>query len=365
MAILFFIIIISLLVFVHEWGHFFVARRVGVAVEEFGFGFPPRLWSRRSRGTRWSINLIPFGGFVRLQGEHEDAAQRPDSFMAASAGKKLMVLSAGVLMNYLLAWLLLTGVLTAGVNSTLDNVPADRWHSFVARQTWLSIGADSPAGAAGLKTGDHLIGVNGQVFSSTQDLINYVQGHGYPPLTIDFERSGLVQHAAVSPGSPLDGRPRYGLGIETVGRLSYPWYVAPWFGFQTVVRVTSQTFVGLGQMVTALVTEGRLSADVTGPVGIAILTNQITDLGLTALIQFTAIISISLAVLNFLPVPALDGGRVLFVVIAAWLRRPINRRLEATIHAASFYALLLAIVLISIRDVKRFEVIDRLRHFFE
>lgn len=365
MAILFFLIIISLLVFVHEWGHFIAARRFGVAVEEFGFGFPPRLWSRRHGGTLWSINLIPFGGFVKLQGEQEDETRRSDSFVTAPHRKKFIILAAGVFMNYLLAWVLLSGALTAGVTALADELPSDRWHRFTGASQRITVGPDSAAAQAGVQSGDQLVSVDGQPVRSTTDLITYVQDRQFPELTITVIRDNRQQQLTVAAGQPVDGSPRYGLGIDTVGQLSYPWYVAPWYGLVMVVSLSAQTFAGLGQLLTTLVSTGKLSADVTGPIGIAVLTNQVTQLGFVALIQFTAIISISLAVLNFLPIPALDGGRAVFVILEAIRKRPVNRRVEAIIHTTSFYALILFILLISIRDVSRFDIINRVRNVFQ
>lgn len=365
MAILFFLIIISLLVFVHEWGHFFAARRSGVAVEEFGFGFPPRLWSRRHGGTLWSINLIPFGGFVKLQGEQEDETRRSDSFVTAPHRKKFIILAAGVFMNYLLAWILLSGALTAGVTALADELPSDRWHRFTDASQRITVGPDSAAAKAGVQSGDQLVSVDGQPVRSTADLITYVQDRQYPELAITVVRDNRQQQLTVAAGQPVGGSPRYGLGIDTIGQLSYPWYVAPWYGLVMVVRLSSQTFAGLGQLLTTLISTGKLSADVTGPIGIAVLTNQVTQLGFVALIQFTAIISISLAVLNFLPIPALDGGRAVFVILEAIRKRPVNRRVEAIIHTTSFYALILFILLISIRDVSRFDIMNRVRNVFQ
>lgn len=365
MAVIFFLIIISLLVFVHEWGHFLAARRLGVAVEEFGFGFPPRVWSVQRGPTTWSINLIPFGGFVKLQGEHDDATARPDSFISASQGKKFAIIAAGVVMNYIFAWLLFSTALAAGVTTSQAGLPTDRWHHFISAGQILAVGAGSSAAKAGIQSGDTLDTINNQHFSSTAAVVAYVAAQNYPPLTIRYVHDGQTKTAEVTPNPTTDHQPRYGLGVETTGRLSYPWFVAPWYGLKTGYSVTSQTLVGLGQIFQTLVTQGKVSGDVTGPIGIAVLTKQVTQLGFVALIQFTAIISTSLAVLNFLPIPALDGGRALFIVIESIRGRPVNRRVEAVIHTASFYALLIFIFLISLRDVQRFDIVSRLQHVFQ
>ena len=363
MAIVTFLLIISVLVFIHEAGHFFSARRLGVAVEEFGFGFPPRLWSIKRGPTIFSINLIPFGGFVRLQGEHEDEAVRPDSFITARPLKRFAIVAAGVVMNYLLAWVLLSSVLASGVTINEDQVPMDQWHRFTSVTQTLAVGVGSPAAMAGIQAGDQAVSMNGQVVHNTTELINLIKKNNYPVLTVVYKHAGQTKTATITPlPASQSQQPRYGLGVETSGRLQYPWYVAPYYGLLATGRATWQTLAGFGNILTTLARTGHVSQDVTGPIGIAVLTNQVSQLGFSALLQFTALISTSLAVLNFLPIPALDGGRGLFIVIEALRGRPVNRRAEAMVHAASFYILLILILLISVRDVQRFNLLNKI-HF--
>ncbi|MBI5467344.1 MAG: site-2 protease family protein [Candidatus Kerfeldbacteria bacterium] len=358
MPIILFIVILSVLIFVHEFGHFYVARRFGIAVEEFGFGFPPRLWGRRRGQTIYSLNWIPFGGFVRLQGEQEDGDRRPDSFVNAKPSRQYAVIAAGVVMNALLAWVLITAVLAMGVPTDTASVPTDRFVQLSDVKTQTIVSDGSPTARAGITTGDVIVAIDGMAMKTTSDLIAYAQAKGYPTLNISYTHEGQTATATVAP-EPSQDHPRYGFGLETLGTMSYPWYVAPWYGLTNSGRLLVQTIQGLWQVAVSFFQTGQVSSDVTGPVGIAVLTGQVSRLGAIALLQFMAILSVSLAVVNFLPLPALDGGRALFILIARLRGRPINRRIENLFHLAGFYALLLLVVLISIRDVRRFGIIER------
>lgn len=364
MGILLFVLILSVLVFVHELGHFWAARRFGIAVEEFGFGFPPRLWGKKFGSTVFSINLIPFGGFVRLQGESDDATARPDSFIMASGAKKFLALAAGVIMNYLLAWVLFSVILMAGTPVDPATAPHDRWSTVRDASIQAIVSKESAAAKAGLRTGMEITAVDGQSLASTDQIIAYTKDHQYPPIKITAkDQAGQEYQYTVTPDNSSTP-PKYGFGIQPVGRLQYPWYVAPWYGLRLVGSVTAQTFSGFGQLVSQLVTQGKVSSDLTGPIGIAVLTGEIQQLGWVSLLQFAGLLSVSLAVLNFLPLPALDGGRALFVLIESILKRPINRRVESYIHAAGFYLLLAMIVVISVRDFQRFDILQRIGNIF-
>ncbi len=364
MAVLLFILILGILVFVHELGHFAVARWSGVAVEEFGFGFPPRILGFKRGPTTYSINWIPFGGFVRLQGEQEDGAQRPDSFVQAPFRKQFAILIAGVAMNGLLAWVLLSITLMAGVSADPAAVPHNAHLRTSAIRVEALVSDGSPAAAAGLATGDAVIAVNGQLLASTDQIISLAQANQYPTLKLEIRHKKTRRSISIVP-RPSGQTPRYGLGIQQVVTIRYPWYVAPWYGLQTGLNMTGQTIAGFGRLVRDLVTTAKVSSDVTGPVGIAVLTGQIVQYGFIATLQFMAILSISLAVVNFLPLPALDGGRALFVFIGRVRGRPVDPRIEGTIHTIGFYGLLLLILLLSIRDVSKFRLLDQVKALFQ
>lgn len=365
MSILLFIVILGLLVFVHELGHFVAARRAGVRVEEFGFGFPPRLFGRRRGATIYSINLIPFGGFVRLFGEQNGDQVDVGSFQAISLPKKVFVMAAGVLMNYALAFILLTGVLAAGVTVEPANVKVDSGATITNRQTVAIVTAQGAADKAGLKTGDIIHRVNDQIFTTTESLAAYTRRENFPILEVTGSRDGEPLQVTITPKATSDiNAPHYDFGVSEIGTLRYPWYSAPWAGLRSTISLSWQSIVGFGQVIGQLVNSGTLSQDVAGPVGIAVLTGEVSRLGLTSLVQFVALLSISLAVINFLPIPALDGGRAFFLIAQKVFRKKMNPQIENYIHAGGFYLLLLMIVLISVRDVQRFDLVSRFMNLF-
>lgn len=361
-GILIFILVLGILVFVHELGHFLMARQSGIAVEEFGFGFPPRIFGYKKGNTIFSINWIPFGGFVRMQGEQEDATARPDSFVMAHWTKQVAVLLAGVTMNVLFAWTVLTLVLVTGISADPTTYPQDRYQQRSAVSVQAVVSKDFPAALAGLPTGAEIVSINGVSYTSTEALIDVVTKQKFPKLTIVTNEKNVEKTYIVEPKTaenPKDGK-RYGLGLQPIVTVRYPGWIAPWYGLRSTVSMLGQTFVGLGTMVSGLF-RGAVSQDLTGPIGIAVLTNEVRQFGIASLLQFMAVLSISLAALNILPLPALDGGRTVFVLWSAITKRPISQKAEAIIHAVGFYALLLMVVAISVRDVKRFEIVDTIR----
>lgn len=364
MAVLFFIIILGLLVFVHELGHFIVARMSGVAVEEFGFGFPPRIFGKKKGPTTYSINWIPFGGFVRLQGDQGDKALLPDSFSQARISRQLAIMVAGVTMNVLLAWLLLSVTLMVGVQSDATTIPSNRFVRSSIPQIEAVVNESTAAAAAGLANGDVVKTINGQSLTTTDQVIAFTKGNNYPPLTIEIQRAAEIKTIIIAPRT-ADGRTLYGFGLQSLATVSYPWYIAPWYGLTTTVDMIGQTFSGFGKLLLELVTTAKVSTDVTGPVGIAVLTGQVVQYGFIATLQFMAILSVSLAVVNILPLPALDGGRALFVIIGKLRGRPVSTQIEGTIHTIGFYLLLLIILLISIRDISKFKLLEQVRSLFQ
>ncbi len=365
MSILLFIVILGTLVVVHELGHFLAARRSGVRVEEFGLGFPPRLFGRRYGATLYSINAIPFGGFVRLHGEQSGEQADQGSFQAASTPKKVLIMAAGVLMNYALAWVILTAVFSTGVTVDPSTVKLDSGATLTNRQTQAIVTTGGVAEQSGLATGDQIITINGRIFSSTEEIAAFARQANFPPLTFDVIHGNVRRQVTLQAKPVVDPQaPHYEFGLAASATVTYPWYTAPWVGLRSTISLSWQSVVGFGQVISQFVRSGRLSQDVAGPVGIAVLTGEVTRLGASSLLQFVALLSISLAVINFLPIPALDGGRAWLLIIQRVIRRTISPRVENYIHAAGFYALLLMILLISIRDVRRFELIDRVIKIF-
>lgn len=350
-----FILVISLLVFVHELGHFLTARRLGVAVEEFGFGFPPRIAGIRRGSTIYSINWIPFGGFVRLKGELPESSRDPNSFAAQSKGRRFAILAAGVFMNYLLSVVLFTVGFSVGLPTA---VQPGTVHPNVRdiHPEIISIDPGSPAAVAGLKGGDALQTINDTQIPETTDLKDTLKQNGSKTLSLTVLRNGNPLNFSIAPEKTSDGEYRIGVGVVDVGTLAYPFPQSLAEGAVTTVRVTGQVFTSFGTLLKNLVVERKVSGDLSGPVGVVVLTGQAFRLGVPYLLQFVALLSVTLAVVNFFPLPALDGGRALFVLIEAIRRKPVDHRIEALVHAVGFYALIALVLLVSVHDVKKFDI---------
>ena len=350
-SIIVFIVILAVLVLVHEFGHFIVAKKSGMQIDEFGIGFPPRLWGIKRGETIYSVNALPLGGFVRIAGENNDDQENPRSFVNKSFGKRLGVLVAGVLMNVILAWVLLSIGLMGGLPTEIDQGDAVPAHARLTNQSLavLDVSTGSPADAAGIETGDSIIAVDGTKVSSADQFSQYVKSHAGKQIafTLSYNGKGSFIKDATPRLNPPAGQAPLGVAIGEIGILSYPWYYAPVIGFKATGVLIAETAEGFYYLVT-----GKLGfSSVGGPIRIAALTNQVTKLGLQYVIQFAATLSINLAVINIVPFPALDGGRVLFLFIEKIRGKKNNQQWEGYANSVGFMLLLLLILVISIRDV--------------
>ncbi len=365
-TLLIFLAVLSLLVFIHEFGHFLTARLMGIKVEEFGFGFPPRLWGWRRGQTIYSLNWIPVGGFVRLKGETGEASGEPDSYLSQSVTRRGLIVISGVLMNFLLAFGLFTIGLMIGLPQTTDQLPAGAR----VRDRQAAIGRvlpDSPAEKAGLKAGDLIMTIDDQSLVEIRTIQAYLSAVRKEEVRMNVRRLGEEIRVAVKPEILSEiGKPGIGVGLFEVGIVSFPWYFAPVRGAQLTVSLTSEILRAFGHVFGRLVTSGELAVDVSGPVGIAVLTGRAAALGFAYLLQFAAILSLNLAIINFLPFPALDGGRFLFLILEKTCRRPVPRRVEMVIHQLGFALLLTLVIIVTYRDLARFSgtILGGLRQLF-
>lgn len=360
MALVTFVVTLSVLVFVHELGHFLAARRAGVTVHEFGFGFPPRLVGIRRGATLYSINLIPFGGFVKLEGESGEGPIVPGSFRAAPLYRQAFILASGVLMNLVLTVVLFSVTITIGAPQELDpsRVPPN---ARKVRVVVVEVASGSPAARGGITAGDRIASLDGQPLPSMDAVKAAVTSDPTRARSLIVERRGVEQAVTLTPEAAADGVPRLGIAGALVGQVPEPFPRSVGIATVTTGRLVGSVFTALGLLVRDLVVSHRLSPDLTGPIGIAVLSGQVASTGFISILQFIAILSVSLAVINILPLPALDGGRLLFTGLEAVLRRPVNPRVEATVHAIGFYVLILLVIAISIKDVQRFHVVDSVR----
>ncbi|MBI5466285.1 MAG: RIP metalloprotease RseP [Candidatus Kerfeldbacteria bacterium] len=353
-TIIVFIAILALLVLAHEWGHFFTARRLGVAVQEFGFGFPPRAWSTLRGGVRYSVNWLPLGGFVKLKGEGGEYKGEPDSFAAQAPWRRSIILTAGVTMNVILAALLLSLGFVVGLPTVLDETQLSSARDVKIQV--ISVVPSSPAAVAGFEPGDTIMAINKQSFVTLTELQNYVAAHAVGSLVVTLERADQIIDKALTPTLlPATGaRAVMGVSLVQSGIISYPWP-------QAVIRGVEQTWYLAREIVLAfidlfrnLLVHQQVPKDIAGPVGIAVLTGQVVELGFIYVLQFAALLSLNLAIINILPFPALDGGRLLFVIIAKLRRKPNNEQIEALVHNIGFALLMLLVLVVTYRDVLRF-----------
>jgi regulator of sigma E protease len=534
LTIVVFIIIFSLLILIHELGHFVMARRAGIQVEEFGFGLPPRIWGKKKGDTIYSINWIPFGGFVRMLGEDatdESMLRKKKSFIAQPIRSRIKVIVAGVVMNFLLAWFLLTVGFTAGMQPLLtpeDVLPAvddgiielvegvkvksvseggfasflgfkvddvivhfndqvldensvlsfsddpvgiykvmrdgkiftyeilqeqidaygedfdlgltfydyapfprvrvfdvdangktyesgiregdyiisvngrqvfsvSEFEQLIRGQEYLeyeiyrngsleevivelenprkvivsSVVPSSPAEEAGLLVGDIIVSVNGNEMFDSLDLIEFVAEQGDKNMVYAIERGGERLFYEIEPidgkiGVYLSELMSYGdeqeLSLYNVSLISsvtlineqkYPFYVSIYKSFNESIRLSKLTATMFVGFVRDLVTVGEVPSSVTGPVGIAQLTHTFVNEGFIPLLRFVAILSLSLAVINILPFPALDGGRLLFIIIELIVGRRVNQKWESYIHALGYALIILLILAVTYSDISR------------
>lgn len=359
------------LVVVHEWGHFIMARRGGVEVEEFGIGFPPKAKTlTRKNGTEYTLNWLPLGGFVRLKGEH-DAAKTKGSYGAAPLWTKVKIMSAGVVMNLVTAYVLLMLLALIGVPKLVDNQFTVKSDETVTRQDvfvgYLETG--SPADKAGLQRRDVITAIgpaNGakESLKTDEQLPDITKQFAGQIVQVDYRRGGDAKQTSVQLRTPEEieaskktDNPKGYLGISPgefqVNR--YTWS-APIIAGGLIGQFTQLTFQGLGSALAGLFAgdTAKATEQVTGPVGIFVVLQQGADLGVQFILMVIAIISLSLAIMNVLPIPALDGGRLFVTLVYRALRRKLTERAEDVIHGTGFATLMLLFVLITIVDVKRF-----------
>lgn len=358
-AILLVLIIFSLLVFVHEFGHFSAARRSGVEVEEFGFGFPPRLVGKKVGQTIYSINWLPLGGFVRLKGE-DGVDKSKGSFGAAPYYKKAWILVAGVLMNVLAAYVILVYLCFTGMPAAAARSLSG---ASVAREAapnvmLLSIGADSPAARAGITAGDSIVKINGEQITNEQELMLTTKKLAGTKTTIVIRHKGSEKVVDVVLRSPEEGKKLGYLGaspFEThnvaYGRRS------PLVAAQMTLAMMVGTLKGFALGIAGLLhigpsTKGA-AATVTGPVGIVALLQNVLKLGASYVLFFVATISASLAVINILPIPALDGGRLFFLSVERITGKALSPQKEALIHTVGFVLLIGFMIIITFFDIRR------------
>jgi regulator of sigma E protease len=358
MTVFLFIVVLVVLIVVHEFGHFVAAKWSGMQVEEFGIGYPPKVVGKRYGETEYTLNALPFGGFVRIFGEDDTDAVSPRAFSARPRFYQALVLVAGVLMNLLLAYAIVVGMLAVGTPRALT--PEEAVAAPDAALVIANVLPGSPAERAGLQLGDAIketTNVEGIFTTYDPEAFTKYIGEEAPrgPFTLVIERNGSKQEVTISPeAGVLPGDPErraLGVSLATVGTVPVPLYRAPLEGAVLTWEITKQTAVGLAHFFGSIFTLSANLAQVSGPVGIAGAVGDAYDQGFAPLFMITALISINLALINLLPIPALDGGRLLFVIIEAITRRPIPSVFVRAVNVAGFAFLILLMVVVTASDI--------------
>jgi regulator of sigma E protease len=396
LGIVFVIIFLSILVLIHELGHFLAAKKFGLLVEEFGFGLPPRIWGKKIGETIYSINALPFGGFVKIYGEDKEGdglnadSRGPRSrrftslrgrlnadsrgqkrisiieteeilnsnkqieaseeivikeenkilddkrsFQSLPISKRMIIIFAGVLMNFLFGWLVISIVFSLGIPQAV---------------LITSVAKDSPADTINLQPGDKIIG-----FSKVDDFIKFIDENRGKEITLKIEREGKVKEFKTIPRiNPPLGEGALGIALIESGLPKKNLLASVWEGLKTSLKIIQMVFVAIFNLMTkAFVGKANLE-QVTGPIGIVKLTAQAGSLGFIYLLQLLALISLNLVAINIFPFPALDGGRLLFLLIEKIKGSPLPIKFEKYANAVGMVFLLLLMLVITIKDIMRF-----------
>jgi regulator of sigma E protease len=359
MSVIIFIIILAVLVFVHELGHFMAAKLSGMRVDEFGFGFPPRLFGVKKGETTYSLNAIPFGGFVKIYGEdpNDETMTGTDSarsFTSKSKIKQIFVLIAGVTCNVIFAWLLISLGFVIGLPSSADSYS----QAPVAnpKVTITLVQAGSPADKAGIKVGDVVAtassGSDTIEVTEVAPLQDFIAAHGGSDIAFTTYRGAEQRIVKAKPvGGIVEGKAAIGIAMDKIGIVRLPIYKALYQGLFLTARLLWMTAAGIVTFLGSIFAGAASISQVTGPVGIAGLVGDARELGIAYLISFAAFISLNLAVINLVPFPALDGGRILFVIIE-WIRgKAIRPQIANTINAIGFALLILLMIVVTYHDI--------------
>lgn len=359
LSVIIFIITLLVLVLIHEFGHFLVAKKFGIKVEEFGFGIPPRAWGKKIGETIYSINWLPFGGFVRLQGEDDeetlkDKTKNSRDFRAKPVSQRIAVVIAGVAMNLLLAWIIFY-VVIIGQNFKVI-YPVSEAAIYIAE-----VENNFPAKAAGVQPGEKLLAVDSQSTTDIDKARSLIKSKNGAPviLTLADSDGNNARKISITPKKTANGDILIGVIFSPIPFRTYSTPTEKIFsGITYSFDLIRLTFSGFGTLLHQLVygNFGKVSQSVSGPVGMAVISNDILSNGLAAIfpyLWFVGIISLTLAVFNVLPIPALDGGRLLFLVIEAITRKKVKENVERWIHQIGFIILLGLALLVTFSDIRK------------
>lgn len=384
-TIIIFLLVLTALVFVHELGHFLAAKLFKVRVDEFAIGFPPRIMSKKIRGTVWALNLLPLGGYVKIFGENPDDQQKDadgniipntnassDNFQSKSWWKQIIILAAGVIFNIIFAWILIVIIYMIGSSASVQSLTPQIREKYTTGNSSIVINlvkAESPADKSGIKSGDTIISVSDtkETISSIGDVDDKFTIKNIQDIIANSSRAVVFNISRLDEGATttrtiaytiapesgvVEGKKAIGISMDEVAYVQMDVPDAIYYGAKATIHGTEEVAKGLYKFIgNIFAKEGGLK-DVTGPVGIAQIVGQASQDGFTHLLEIVAIISINLAIINLVPFPALDGGRIVVVFLEAITRRKIPARVINFVNAFGFFLLILMMVLVTIKDVR-------------
>ncbi|MBI2028846.1 site-2 protease family protein [Candidatus Gottesmanbacteria bacterium] len=355
MDLLIFLVALSILIIVHEVGHFIAARFFGIWVEEFGIGIPPRLFGKKKGNTIYSINLIPAGGFVKLHGEEEagmdeSKIKKPElAFFSKPWWQKSIILVSGVLMNFLLSLIIVTFIFTQGVPD--PNQPTN--------VSVVEVASGSPASEAGIKTGDIIISVDGVETKTIEEVAAEISKNAGEPTQLTILRPTQGTNESISVIATPRVNPPEGegaLGIiqdQNYLMVKYPVTTAWYHGLSAMFELSWLTAKAIVGVFWDFITQFKVSQDVAGPIGMFQYYSNAIKQGVLEVLWLTAMISLSLAIINLFPIPPLDGSRLMFVLVEKFTGKKLKKSWEQNLYKFSFLFLILLFLLISFQDIKR------------
>ncbi len=342
------VVLFSLVVLMafHELGHFLLAKKFGVKVPEFGIGYPPRIWGKKIGETIYSINWLPFGAFVKIMGEDRDSND-PRSFTKKPLWQRALILLGGGLAFWLIAIIILT--LASGIWGVPTSIPDDLSAGFdKAEVRVLAVAADTPAQEAGIMVGDTFVD-----FGKVQDIKDFINSNLGEEISLSLARGDEVLELALIPRTdwPENEGP-IGIALARVADLKTVWYKAPGQAVEITYQQTKAIPIVLGKaIIKKFKGEPVVGVQLVGPIGVGKVMGQALGEGIGSYLVFIAMIAIWLALFNFLPIPALDGGRLLFIVIEAVRGKPVSVRIEQRITATFFFLLIALMVIVTLKDI--------------
>ncbi len=346
---------LSFLILLHEFSHFLVAKKYGVKVEEFGIGLPPRLFGKKIGETIYSINLLPFGGFVRLFGENE-LTEKEGSFSQKSIWQRAQIVGAGIVSFWIFSWIIFTFLFTKGIPQSVSDTEDGNLVDPKVQIVFIS--PNSPAEKANLRIGDVIREVQTQdskiSISKIKELQQIINENRGKEVILTIERGKEIFQTKVIPRIETpEGEGPIGILLSRVSIVSFPWYIAPFKAIEKIWVLSKNIVLGTIFILQDLIFGKKLSGiEIAGPLRIGQMLAQMQQAGLSYYLSFVGTISIYLAIFNLFPIPALDGGKLLFLALEKIRKKPISPSLEQKITAFFFFILLTLMILVTIKDIK-------------